>query len=500
MAVFTDVMFALSCLLFPFFGCRDAQHVKALQQATEDVKTMIDQIYDILLKIYDTKYAIEAELKYRIWFHDFHGLRCVKRAIIFGFVQAWEIEQQNTFEPVSTGSKDFMRLYRKSLKRLLAVPKDQHALHEMIMWLLDEEIGARRELVHRVVKAMWKIHMGIRNGTAINAYSWAINPRYDDNMVPVKLLNHREQYQELVYNHTESKLEELQNVTSIVLRENMYRVLETGEFNETFFKEIRLHYEHIVDEFTFNYNLFRDTIVYRVREIIEQRREDFKRINETFYKELKDTEMTIIHTQNLLQRMDNLLHRDINKVVQASKMYITDTRLNKTALANQVLSPHLTLRVQQMRDLFNDIRARARTFEHNWLKFQSAYVSVWRSMKTEDTLQPFYKQLHEDFRMILDHPELEESKQVLAIFLREHRLHSQDPYVLYQRTNADLANISEHTHVQEITQNLSRIMEESNIADLVNNVDDVFFDAITNWASSLRTFLEESVTDESFFK
>ena len=57
------------------------------------------------------------ELIWRINFHDFFGLRVVERAIVYGFVQAWDIKQQNTFEPLTSGALRFVRYFEKSVNK-----------------------------------------------------------------------------------------------------------------------------------------------------------------------------------------------------------------------------------------------------------------------------------------------------------------------------------------------------------------------------------------------
>ena len=92
---------------------------------------------------------------------------------------------------------------------------------------------------------------------------------------------------------------------------------------------------------------------------------------------------------------------------------------------------------------------------------------------------------------------------ILNIFLdpKHHkRLGTKDPRVLYWRTNADLASINDTEYILQKTANLQHIIKNSNLAILVNEVDDQFFEAIQKWSNALQKFVNDALMDESFFK
>ena len=86
--------------------------------------------------------------------------------------------------------------------------------------------------------------------------------------------------------------------------------------------------------------------------------------------------------------------------IRFSHRYNRDVTLNKTTLAGLVTSADIDARLQQMADVFIDVRARARNLDHDWRKFRDAHIKVWKSIKGEDTTRELYYKLHQDFATI----------------------------------------------------------------------------------------------------
>lgn len=192
---------------------------------------------------------------------------------------------------------------------------------------------------------------------------------------------------------------------------------------------------------------------------------------------------------------------DVQEVIAFSNDYTGSNHLgNKTNLARLVTSESIHVKLQQMHDFFNDVRARARNFDHDWKKYMGAYMKVWLAIKTEDTTEAFYKQLHDDFLHIMKYPHDNTSMQLLEIFTSEPRFGTKDPEMLFRRTNADLAIQNTTTEQQKLEEWFYKMLRTSNIATVVNERDDKFFESMEAWIRSLQRFLDESKTDESFFK
>ena len=190
----------------------------------------------------------------------------------------------------------------------------------------------------------------------------------------------------------------------------------------------------------------------------------------------------------------------VEDVINDSRDYTGQNHLgNKTSLANMVTSEVIHVKLQQMHDFFNDVRARARNFDHDWKKYMGAYIRAWKTIKTEETTQEFYQQLYRDFLEIRN-PESNVSDDLLGIFINRTHLGTTDPDVLFMRTNADLAPINATVALKDLYDYFYKLLRSSNIASVVNERDDKFFEAMEDWIVSLRRFLDECKTDESFFK
>ena len=127
-------------------------------------------------------------------------------------------------------------------------------------------------------------------------------------MVPADLLRHRSGYQQFLYDDMETIVADFRTALTY-LEEIMHDTLRTNRFNETAYLSIKDKYFVTIENFNYNFQLFRDAIVYRSRDLIEQYRGNFRKMNDTLNKELGDTRMTIFHTLSLLNKMKEIMYR-----------------------------------------------------------------------------------------------------------------------------------------------------------------------------------------------
>ena len=85
----------------------------------------------------------------------------------------------------------------------------------------------------------------------------------------------------------------------------------TNNFNETLFYVIRKNYLETIDNFKFEFNLFKDAIVYRTKELVDIKSQGFKKVSEVLRKELGDTHMVIDQSLQLAINMRNNIWPDI---------------------------------------------------------------------------------------------------------------------------------------------------------------------------------------------
>ena len=144
------------------------------------------------------------------------------------------------------------------------------------------------------------------DGKALIPYKWSFNPRYDDAFVPKSLLHHRKDYQKVLYDGMVKDLKALQEYISI-LKRHVRHVQRTNNFNETLFSEVRKSYVDTIDNFKYEFNLFKDAIVHRTKELVEDTTGQFKKVQGVLLKEEGDTQMVISQSLDLAYDMrDNI--------------------------------------------------------------------------------------------------------------------------------------------------------------------------------------------------
>ena len=147
-------------------------------------------------------------------------------------------------------------------------------------------------------------------GNVLIPYKWSFHERYDSSFVPKTLLHHRQDYQQLLYQGMVKDLQALSGYISI-LKRHVRHVQRTNNFNETLFSIVRKNYIETIDNFKYEFNLFKDAIVYRTKELVDSKSAAFKKVSDVLHKEQGDTNMVIGQSMDLAFNMRNKIWPDI---------------------------------------------------------------------------------------------------------------------------------------------------------------------------------------------
>ena len=147
-------------------------------------------------------------------------------------------------------------------------------------------------------------------GTALIGYKWSLHERYDSSFVPKSLLHHRSDYQQVLFDGMVKDLKALQGYISI-LKRHVKHVQRTNTFNESLFQVVRRNYVETIDNFKFEFNLFKDAIVYRTKELVDLKSQGFKKVSDVLRKEQGDTYMVIDQSLQLAKHMRERIWPDI---------------------------------------------------------------------------------------------------------------------------------------------------------------------------------------------
>ena len=120
--------------------------------------------------------------------------------------------------------------------------------------------------------------------------------------MPKTLLHHRQDYQQVLYEGMVKDLRALSGYISI-LKRHVRHVQRTNNFNETLFSIVRKNYIETIDNFKYEFNLFKDAIVYRTKELVDGKINAFKKVSDVLHKEQGDTNMVIGQSLDLAYRM-----------------------------------------------------------------------------------------------------------------------------------------------------------------------------------------------------
>ena len=480
---------------------QDAAMVSDLRDAGGLVVKSFQIVLERMTNVSHTLKSVMDDIRYRSWFHDKRGLRDVQRALVYGFIQAWDIEQQITLEPLGSGTREFLKSYRKTIEKLSNVSMDEVAFRNMLEWSIEDILTTKSDLATRSLNAITRVHDAFNNGQYILPYRWSISERYDDYYVPKDLLRHREGYQEHLYNLSKTDVGTLQGYLK-QLRKNLHDVAaKRGTFDEEWFQTLRIDYIDMMENFNYVHNLFKDAVVHHTKDLMEMRMNDFHRLTDSLEKEMADVRLTVENMLDLVVETMHVTWRNVEQMIQDSENYIHDEELRKTDLANEMFSESLSFSLQQIEDFFTDLRARGRNFDHDWRKFTEAYIAVWVSMIDETTTRLVYEKMLDDFTEYFETNNETLGNILVGIFQQEfEHLDSIDLHELYTRVNADIPTINKTEHISRLEKQLETILQHGNIADMINDDDDRFFDAVKIWQESLGQFLAQSEVKEQFFK
>ena len=103
-----------------------------------------------------------------------------------------------------------------------------------------------------------------------------------------------------------------------ILKRHARHVQRTNNFNETLFSIVRKNYIETVDNFKYEFNLFKDAIVYRTKLLVDTKAEQFKKVSDVLHKEQGDTNMVIGQSLDLAFNMRDNIWPDIQ-----SKLFTT---------------------------------------------------------------------------------------------------------------------------------------------------------------------------------
>ena len=130
-------------------------------------------------------------------------------------------------------------------------------------------------------------------------------------------------------------VKDLQALTGYIslLKRHVRHVQRTNNFNETLFSFVRKNYIETVDNFKYEFNLFKDAIVYRTKELVDLKAQAFKKVRDVLHKEQGDTNMVIGQSLELAYRMRDDIWPDIQGTVYIS-IFIQFTVVLKMLLQN----------------------------------------------------------------------------------------------------------------------------------------------------------------------
>ena len=108
-------------------------------------------------------------------------------------------------------------------------------------------------------------------------------------------------------------VKDLQALTGYIsiLKRHVRHVQRTNNFNETLFSIVRKNYIETVDNFKYEFNLFKDAIVYRTKVLVDTKAEQFKKVSDVLRKEQGDTNMVIGQSLDLAYNMKDNIWPDI---------------------------------------------------------------------------------------------------------------------------------------------------------------------------------------------
>ena len=108
-------------------------------------------------------------------------------------------------------------------------------------------------------------------------------------------------------------VKDLQALTGYIsiLKRHVRHVQRTNNFNETLFSIVRKNYIETVDNFKYEFNLFKDAIVYRTKVLVDTKVEQFKKVSDVLRKEQGDTNMVIGQSLDLAYNMKDNIWPDI---------------------------------------------------------------------------------------------------------------------------------------------------------------------------------------------
>ncbi|XP_064628199.1 uncharacterized protein LOC135487905 [Lineus longissimus] len=476
-----------------------------LEATLERLKNMATNMTTKLNSMFDT-------WKTNYNFHRWGALYFMEYTIKHNYVRMWEIKDERTFRYITFNYKEFMSNIEfnfHELKRTANMTSPEVlAYRYAIGWGIKKALGLRVAVTSRGVDNITGVYNAFRANEADKhiLYRYTSEQRYDAIYHPQCLKSYESIYEnnKLIFDFISMRLDRM--ITTLYGYMSVSDEASKGHLIDDV-KLANLNNDFIKLSKGINYDLFR----YKDR-IVEFSLQETEALISRF--ELLTTKLEELKTQvnaeikSIDTSIEKFLETDWKYLMQAkaiSSQYLRDKSIEKSQLAEVILSENIQMSMAALRKVVLDVRARSRSIKDINRALKQAVFTVYYNIMTNTTgdscTNTLYEYLRNDTDRIKEDRSLLKAKGVARLFhsLLEP-LHIQGQHLsgaeikamsadnLARITNADLPTLEEKE--AELERLFSSFDNEFDFNKAIDTTDVNF----TTILQDLRVVLKEYET------
>lgn len=181
-----------------------------------------------------------------------------------------------------------------------------------------------------------------------------------------------------------------------VLQEVGNQYVQSGYFNNSYFKDGDDVFQKGSRQFNYRIYMFETRVVTVPIEVISERIEKFKINNRSLQLAYDNVQIKIEQLSSLFKDSISNIWQQILDISSHAMEYLINSDIPKTPLSKEVTSKQVEESIRSLDIAFTNVRSRVRELQDELRSLKSAYKNIWISMLSEDSTKAVYKMIYTD--------------------------------------------------------------------------------------------------------
>ena len=480
----------------------DRRMISGLNLTVSRVSQTMNRISKVVQEI---KAAVNNELEtfgQKTWFHWRWGLKQLVYIARHDFLRGWEVISERSLDYVTVNYQENVA-YAKDVVRRLTDPGSSlnDAARQALAVNVLGDLFQKQVVCERTLQNLTTVYNSYMTAEPLHHFKASPQRRYDRAYITIDIVTDRpdqiREYYKKIRMRLSQYLEALSEMEGII-----QEALDIRVANMTQLDQVTSDFERAARSFNYYRFLFGERIARRPVELSEALMDTFIKLNYSL--QSRRDEINVFLDQLTLSLDDaDTSWQDIVDLNSEALLYLKDSNMTKTNLAERFNSPSTARAVGKTRSFLSKVKSRLRDIESMLTRLELAYVLLWRNMLNEHTLDYFYGNISQDIDVLSGESggdlERENILEVFAIMLNRNRNDIEENVTnLAHLTNGNFVTMTTGSKINQVEEFFQRLKDLNNIENVMKDEEE-FFDAANSLGRKLLTFLRGNDINEAFF-